>query len=36
MGAAIEVHDVLNAYELSPDEDALEAMAADLRELKRE
>ncbi|MFD1644460.1 hypothetical protein [Haloarchaeobius litoreus] len=36
MGAAIDVHDVLNGYELDPDEEALAAMAADLRELKRE
>jgi hypothetical protein len=35
-GAAIDVHDVLNEYELAPDEDALERLAADLRELKRE
>lgn len=36
LGAAIDVHDVLNEYALDPDEDALAAMAADLRELKRE
>ena len=36
LGAAIDVHDVLSEYELDPDADALEQLAADLRELKRE
>ena len=36
MGAAIDVHDVMSEYELDPDEAELDAMAADLRELKRE
>lgn len=36
LGAAIDVHDVLNEYELDPDDDEREEMAADLRELKRE
>ncbi|MFC4405402.1 hypothetical protein [Haloarchaeobius iranensis] len=36
LGAAIDVHDVLNEYALDPAEDELDALAADLRELKRE